>query len=135
MLAIKLVRKGKRNLPAFRVAVTDGKKVVEFLGAYYPHPKSPTFTVAADRVKYWIKSGAQPTSAVKDLIKGKYEFKPYVRKAAEEVKAEAAVPEAPAETSAAESAAVPAQEEPQPEQEAAAATPSPEEQEKPKEDA
>lgn len=80
MLAIKLVRKGKRNLPTFRVAVADGKKIVEFLGAYYPHPKSPSFTVAEDRIKYWIKSGAQLTPAVKDLIKGRYEFKPYLQK-------------------------------------------------------
>ncbi len=79
MLVIKLVRTGKRNLPAFRVAVTDGKKVVEFLGSYYPHSKSPSFVVAKDRIKYWIKSGAQSTEAVKDLLKGKYEFKPYVR--------------------------------------------------------
>ncbi|MDP1710377.1 MAG: 30S ribosomal protein S16 [candidate division WWE3 bacterium] len=79
MLVIKLMRTGKRNLPAFRVAVTDGKKVVEFLGSYYPHPKSPSFAVAEDRIKYWVKSGAQPTEAVKDLLKGKYEFKPYVR--------------------------------------------------------
>lgn len=80
MLAIKLVRKGKRNLPTFRVAVADGKKVVEFLGAYYPHPKSPSFIVAEDRIKYWIKSGAQLTPAVHDLIKGRYEFKPYLQK-------------------------------------------------------
>lgn len=83
MLAIKLVRYGKKNLPSFRVAVTNGKKIVEFLGSYYPHPQSPHFVVSKERLEHWLKSGAKISPAVENLIKGKYDFKNYVPKKAE----------------------------------------------------
>uniref|UniRef100_A0A832DRP0 30S ribosomal protein S16 n=1 Tax=candidate division WWE3 bacterium TaxID=2053526 RepID=A0A832DRP0_UNCKA len=78
MLVVKLVRKGKKNLPSFRVAVTERNKVIEFLGSYYPYSKSPRFAVSKEHLERWLKSGAKLTPAVEGLMKGKYEFKRYV---------------------------------------------------------
>ncbi|OGC65547.1 hypothetical protein A3J33_04185 [candidate division WWE3 bacterium RIFCSPLOWO2_02_FULL_53_10] len=83
MLVIKLVRYGKKNLPSFRVAVTEKNKIVEFLGSYYPHPKSPQLNISKELLEKWKKSGAKLTPAVENLVKGKYEFKKYVPKKAE----------------------------------------------------
>ena len=114
MLVIKLVRYGKKNLPSFRVAVTEKNKIVEFLGSYYPHPKSPQLNISKELLEKWKKSGAKLTPAVENLVKGKYEFKKYVPKKAESQ--EIAAPTSP-----------------QPTVEPAAETPAPEEPEKPKE--
>ena len=80
MLKIKLVRKGKRNLPSFRVEVTAGKKTVESIGSYYPHSTRSHFIVSKEKLEQWLKAGAQITPAVSSLLKGKYEFKKYVPK-------------------------------------------------------
>lgn len=80
MLSIKLVRTGKKNLPAFRVVVGSGNKIVETLGNYYPYSNPPLFHPLKERIDYWRKSGARLTPAVADLLKGKYEFKRYVPK-------------------------------------------------------
>jgi ribosomal protein S16 len=122
MLKIKLVRKGKRNLPSFRVAVTNGEKVVEFIGSYYPHSARSHFVISKDDLERWSKSGAQITPAVASLLKGKYEFKKYVPKSAEKEAgpvapaAVAAVPgPAPAESPAPEEVPPAAPETPAPE--------------------
>lgn len=125
MLVIKLVRYGKKNLPSFRVALTNGNKVVEFLGSYYPHPKSPQLEISKELLEKWQKSGAQLSPAVEKLIKGKYEFKKYVPKKAESAEVAAPAAAMPPE------AAAPVTEEPQPTEE-----PKPEvEQENPPENA
>ncbi len=80
MLKVKLVRKGKRNLPSFRVEITDGKKTVESIGSYYPHSARSHFIVSKEKLEQWLKAGAQITPAVSSLLKGKYEFKKYVPK-------------------------------------------------------
>src|SRR3990172_4974419 len=77
MLKVRLVRAGKKNLPSFRIEVTEGEKTVDLIGSYYPHSTKSKFSISKDRLDHWLKSGAKPTPAVADLIKGKYEFKPY----------------------------------------------------------
>ncbi|MEX0587588.1 MAG: 30S ribosomal protein S16 [Patescibacteria group bacterium] len=113
MLVIKLVRFGKKNLPSFRVAVTEGSKVVELLGFCYPHPGAFKFVVSKERLEHWLKLGAQPTAAVEKLVKGKYEFKKYVPKKPESREAAAPAAAAPAVAPAAEAPAeAPTPEEP-----------------------
>jgi small subunit ribosomal protein S16 len=73
---IRLVRKGKRNRPFFRiVAVSDEKDgrgdVLEVLGYYDPLPEPPTFEVKEDRVKYWLSVGAKPSQTVESFLKKK----------------------------------------------------------------
>ena len=73
---IRLVRKGKRNRPFFRVvAVSDEKDgrgdVLEVLGYYDPLPDPAIFEVKEDRVKYWLSVGAKPSQTVEAFLKKK----------------------------------------------------------------
>jgi len=103
MIRIKLVRTGKRNAPVFRVAVGEGSRIKEYLGTYNPQMDPPLIQIDKDKVKEWVKKGAQLNRAVEQLIKGKYEFKPYVLKTAEteeEAPTAPPAPEAPVESPA-----------------------------------
>lgn len=72
MLKIRLQRVGRANDPSFRVVLTDSKKAanksgfVEILGSYNARHGSPV--IQADRVKYWISVGAQPSETVHNLL-------------------------------------------------------------------
>lgn len=70
---IRLVRKGKKNRPFYRVIVVsrekDGKgDVIETLGHYDPLKEPAEFQVDPKRVLYWLKVGAQPTDTVKSFL-------------------------------------------------------------------
>ncbi len=80
MLAIKFRRIGRKHQPSFRIVVAEKRskatgKFVEDLG--WRDPKSKDFKLKEDRVRYWLKTGAQPTDSVHNLfvktgiIKGK----------------------------------------------------------------
>jgi len=76
MLRIKLVRRGKKDRPTWRVVVVERKKtgkgkVAEYIGNYNPHIMPKEFKLNLERFEHWIKVGAQPTDAVLRL-KGKY---------------------------------------------------------------
>lgn len=78
---IRLVRKGKKNRPFFRiVAVSDEKDgrgdVLEVLGYYDPIPDPAIIEVKEDRIAYWFSVGAKPTETVKSLLKKKGIFIP-----------------------------------------------------------
>lgn len=72
MLKIRLQRVGRRNIPTFRVLVTDSKnstksgKFLEILGSYNPVSKIKEIDV--DRVKHWISKGAQLTGTVHNFL-------------------------------------------------------------------
>ena len=71
MLAIKLQRIGRKHQPAYRLVVAEKRSKmagppVEDLGFYNPFSKEGK--VNADRVKYWIGVGAQPTVSVHNLL-------------------------------------------------------------------
>ena len=81
MLKIRLQRTGRTNEQAFRFVLTESTnatksgKFKEILGHY--EPKSGKVVLKEDRVKHWLKMGAQPTGTVhnflvdKGLISGK----------------------------------------------------------------
>lgn len=72
MLKIRLQRVGRKNIPAFRIVLTDSKnstksgKYHEILGSY--DPIKNVKEVKADRVKYWISVGAQVTGTVHNFL-------------------------------------------------------------------
>lgn len=72
MLTIRFTRTGKKNQPFFRIVVCDkrnaprGGRNVEVLGFY--NPKTKETKVDADRAKYWISMGAQPSATVHNLL-------------------------------------------------------------------
>lgn len=73
---IRLVRKGKRNRPFFRIVAVSKEKdgrgnVLEILGHYDPLPKETAVEIKEDRVQYWFSVGARPSATVKSLLKKK----------------------------------------------------------------
>ena len=74
MLAIKLMRTGAKKRPSYRIVVKEKQSkrdgaYLEKLGTYDPTREPAEINLKADRVKYWIEKGAQPTDTVDRLIK------------------------------------------------------------------
>ena len=72
MLKIRLQRVGRINSPSYRVIVTEharGPKTgnfVEVVGTY--DPKTKIRALHADRIKYWISVGAQPSATMHNML-------------------------------------------------------------------
>jgi small subunit ribosomal protein S16 len=74
VLTIRLSRIGKRKKPFYRVVVIESSKprngrVVELVGTYDPLKKPAEIKLDAERVKYWLGTGAQPSDTVRSFIK------------------------------------------------------------------
>ncbi|HTS85158.1 MAG TPA: 30S ribosomal protein S16 [Usitatibacter sp.] len=76
MVVIRMARGGARNRPFYNIVVADSRmprdgRFIERLGFY--NPKAPegdeNFRIALDRIEHWVAKGAQPSDAVKKLIK------------------------------------------------------------------
>lgn len=73
MVAIRLSRVGKKNHSTFRIVVSDKQKdtigtALEILGSYDPHATPSVLDIDADRTKYWLSVGAQPSDTVHNLL-------------------------------------------------------------------
>lgn len=72
MLVIKLQRRGKKNQSFFRIVVIDRRTPVkagvsvEELG--YINPLTKEKSINAERAKYWVSVGAQPSDTVFNLL-------------------------------------------------------------------
>lgn len=74
MLRIRLSRVGKKKQPYFRVVVADIEakrdgRIVERIGHYNPLIEPREYEIDESRALYWLSVGAQPTNAVKQLLK------------------------------------------------------------------
>ena len=76
MVVIRFARGGAKNRPFYNIVVADSRmprdgRFIERLGFYNPKaPDGPDkFRLAMDRVTHWVDQGAQPSDAVKKLIK------------------------------------------------------------------
>ena len=74
MVKIRLRRMGAKKAPFYRIVVADSRyprdgRFIEEIGYYNPLTKPATVNVDVDRVQAWIKTGAQPTETVRDLLK------------------------------------------------------------------
>jgi len=72
MLTIRLLRKGKKNQPSFRIVVVDKKKSVKS-GLYtedigFLNPLTKERKINTERAKYWLSVGAKPSSTVYNLF-------------------------------------------------------------------
>lgn len=73
---IRLSRGGSKKRPFYRIVVADVRaprdgKYIEKIGSYNPMlPKehAERFVVDADRAKYWLTTGAEPTDRVASLF-------------------------------------------------------------------
>jgi small subunit ribosomal protein S16 len=74
MVRIRLTRVGKKNFAAYRIVVTSlrekrDSKAIEIVGTYSPHNTTEKkYRLDADRVKYWMSVGAQPSETVKAFL-------------------------------------------------------------------
>lgn len=72
MLKIRLQRVARKHIPIFRVVLTDSKnstksgKFKEVLGSF--NLVSDEKKVNAERVKYWISKGAQPSGTLHNFL-------------------------------------------------------------------
>ena len=83
MVVIRMARGGAKNRPFYNIVVADSRmprdgRFIERIGFYNPKSaeNEPRYRLALDRVAHWVSHGAQPSAAVKKLIKrGKTEIK------------------------------------------------------------
>ena len=74
MVKIRLRRMGAKKNPFYRIIVADSRaprdgRFVEEIGTYDPLSTPVSVKVDAERAKYWIANGAQPTETVRALLK------------------------------------------------------------------
>lgn len=74
MVRIRLRRVGARNQPSYRIVVTDRRsprdgRFIEAIGFYNPRTEPETVTLDEERALHWLEKGAQPSDAVKRLMK------------------------------------------------------------------
>ena len=153
MLKLRLSRGGTKKRPVYKVVVADSRfardgrfiEKVGFFNPLLPKDKKERVGLEAERIKYWLGQGAQPTTRVARIL-GENELMPMPangnnpqkavpkkerKKAGEE--APAAAPKAAAEAPAAEAAPAEAPKEEAPKEAAPAAEAAPAE--APKEEA
>lgn len=71
---IKLKRLGKIRNPQYRIVVADARnkrdgRAIEELGLYHPKEEPSFIKVDSDRIQYWLGVGAQPTDAVRAILR------------------------------------------------------------------
>jgi len=74
MVKIRLKRIGAKKKPFYRIVVADARsprdgKFIDQVGTYDPKADPSIINVDAEKVKQWLKNGAQPTETVKKLLK------------------------------------------------------------------
>jgi small subunit ribosomal protein S16 len=90
--ALRFSRGGSKKTPYYRLVATDSRsprdsKFIEKLGTYNPllaKDDAKRFTINAERLKYWLSVGAQPSETVARFLRnaGLFAAKPtYVAKA------------------------------------------------------
>jgi len=74
MVRIRLRRVGKKKQPSYRVMVADSEtapdaRFLESIGFYDPRSEPPTLKIDAERARYWLSQGAQPSETVVRLFR------------------------------------------------------------------
>ena len=74
MVKIRLRRMGAKKAPFYRIVVADSRyprdgRFIEEIGYYNPTTDPSELKVDVVRAQAWIKTGAQPTETVRDLLK------------------------------------------------------------------
>ena len=68
------MRMGAKKRPSYRIVVKEKQSkrdgaFLENVGTYDPTRQPAEIKLKAERVRYWIEKGAQPTETVRQLIK------------------------------------------------------------------
>ena len=70
---IRLQRNGRKNYAFYAIVIADSNaprdgRFVEKLGTYNPNTNPSTVVLDFDRALYWVKTGAQPTTTVRNIL-------------------------------------------------------------------
>lgn len=73
-VAMRLTRVGGKKDPVWRVVVADSRsprdgKSLEVIGRYNAQTEPSTIVIDEERVRYWLRHGAQPSNTVKKLLR------------------------------------------------------------------
>ena len=73
-VAMRLTRVGGKKDPVWRVVVADSRsprdgKSLEVVGRYNAQTEPSTIVIDEERVRYWLRHGAQPSNTVKKLLR------------------------------------------------------------------
>jgi small subunit ribosomal protein S16 len=71
---LRLTRVGNRKNPVWRVVAADQRsprdgRIIESLGHYNAQTEPSTVSLDEERIKAWLSKGAQPSDAVKRLMR------------------------------------------------------------------
>ena len=71
---MRLTRIGSKKRPVYRIVVIEKKRAqngrfLEILGQYNPLPNPEHIVVDADRARYWLSKGAQPSDTVRSILR------------------------------------------------------------------
>jgi small subunit ribosomal protein S16 len=71
---LRLARVGSKKNPIYRIVAADERsprdgKFLEIVGRYNPQTHPSTIEIDETKAKHWLSNGAQPTDAVKRLLK------------------------------------------------------------------
>ena len=73
-VAMRLTRVGGKKDPVWRVVVADSRsprdgRVLETIGRYNAQTEPSTIQIDEERARHWLGQGAQPSDAVRKLLK------------------------------------------------------------------
>jgi small subunit ribosomal protein S16 len=73
-VSMRLTRVGGRKDPVWRVVVADRRsprdgRFIETIGRYNAQTDPSTIVLNEERVRHWLDRGAQPSGAVRKLLK------------------------------------------------------------------
>ena len=76
---IRLARMGAKKKPFYRIVVTDSRSprdsgYIEVVGTYNPCVDPAEVKLEDEKIKGWLKKGAQPTQTVYSILKKKGGF-------------------------------------------------------------
>ena len=71
---IRLSRFGTKQKPFYRLVVAESSsprdgKFIEIVGTYDPQKDPAEIKLQGEKIREWLKKGAQPTVAVKSILK------------------------------------------------------------------
>lgn len=81
-VTIRLTRIGRKNLPAYRIVVSNTRdkrngRFLDLIGHFNPSANPQEFKYDKEKFEKWVKDGALITESVQKLIDGKYEYHKY----------------------------------------------------------
>jgi small subunit ribosomal protein S16 len=96
---LRLARAGTHNRAYYWVVAADTRmprdgRFLEKIGTYNPRTKPSTVALKTERVMHWLDNGAEPTAAVRELLRGQGLLK--IRAEAKKAAKAAAKPAEPA---------------------------------------